>query len=154
MPGGRSVATRRRASCSSTRSPIATASDCCRKISIRKPAPCGEIFRRLIRWPASSSPRCACREAGKTATGGELWQVPRMLTRHARPCCLARGHDRHLFGDITDTFWAGQVDTRDLVGAEEDAVCAVGCQGPNGNALATEGTRHNPGPPFEADVVF
>jgi hypothetical protein len=31
-----------------------------------------------------------------------------------------------VFGDITDTFWFGQVDFGDLVGAEEDAVAAIG----------------------------
>ncbi len=36
--------------------------------------------------------------------------------------CSVRGHDRHLFGDITDTLWFGQVDSCDLVGGEEDAL--------------------------------
>ena len=53
----------------------------------------------------------------------------------ARVKCLVRGHGRHLFGDITDTF-AGQVNVSDPVGAEEDAVLAVGGQRPDGDALA------------------
>ena len=44
----------------------------------------------------------------------------------ARVKCLARGHDRHLFGDITDTFVIGQVDSRDLMGGEENAVSTIG----------------------------
>jgi hypothetical protein len=42
--------------------------------------------------------------------------------------CLARGHDRHLFGDITDTLVVGQVDICDLIGAEEDAELTLGCE--------------------------
>ncbi len=49
---------------------IATATACSPKTSIRRPARCGAISRRLIRWPASFSRRCGCRAAGKTATGG------------------------------------------------------------------------------------
>ena len=47
----------------------ATATVCCPKTSIRRPARCGAISRRPIRWPASSSRRCGCRAAGKTAIG-------------------------------------------------------------------------------------
>src|SRR5205823_6027212 len=43
-----------------------------------------------------------------------------------RDKCLARGHGRHVFGDITDTFLVGQVNVGDLMSAEEDAVAAVG----------------------------
>ena len=50
-----------------------------RGYSIRRRARCGEISRRPIRWPASSLPRCACRAAGKIATGGEL-----LLRHHPR----------------------------------------------------------------------
>src|SRR5438874_13458136 len=32
--------------------------------------------------------------------------------------CLARGHSRHLFGDMTDTFYVGQVDCCDLMACE------------------------------------
>src|SRR5688572_13080586 len=38
--------------------------------------------------------------------------------RHGRACCLVQGHDRQLFGDITDTSFVGQVDICDLVGSE------------------------------------
>jgi hypothetical protein len=47
------------------------------------------------------------------------------LLRHGRACCLVRGHDRHLFGDITDTLLVGQVDFGNLVSCEEDAVLAI-----------------------------
>ena len=39
--------------------------------------------------------------------------------------CSDRGHGRHLFGDMTDTFSARQVDGCDLVGGEENTVLAV-----------------------------
>jgi hypothetical protein len=39
--------------------------------------------------------------------------------------CLDRGHHRQVFGDMTDTFSARQVDGGDLVGGEEDSVLAV-----------------------------
>ncbi|MGA8494613.1 MAG: hypothetical protein WB764_03980, partial [Xanthobacteraceae bacterium] len=39
-----------------------------------------------------------------------------------RDKCLARGHDRHLFGDMTDTFVLGQVDVCNFISTEEDAV--------------------------------
>src|SRR5262245_21415415 len=76
------------------------------------------------------------------------------MRRHGRACCLARGHDRHLFGDITDTLLLGQVDICDLVGGEEDAVLAVRRERSDGDALATEGLRDLPVPSFEADVVL
>ena len=66
--------------------------------------------------------------------------------------CSARGHDRHLFGDITDTFFAGQVDRCDLVSAETDAVLAIGGQRPDGDAFAAEGLRHLPELALEADI--
>jgi hypothetical protein len=42
-----------------------------------------------------------------------------------RDKCLDRGHHRQVFGDMTDTFSARQVDGGDLVGGEEDSVLAV-----------------------------
>jgi hypothetical protein len=39
--------------------------------------------------------------------------------------CSVRGHSRHLFGDMTDTFSARQVDGGDLMGGEEDPVFIV-----------------------------
>src|SRR5262245_15933065 len=74
--------------------------------------------------------------------------------RHGRACCLVRGHDRHLFGDITDTLLVGQVDFGDLVSCEEDAVLAIGGERSDGDTLAPEGLQHLPVPCFEADVVF
>src|SRR5262245_48802631 len=71
-----------------------------------------------------------------------------------RDKCSVRGHDRHLFGDITDTFRAGQVNVGDLVGAEEDAVAAIGGERPNGDAFAAERLRHFPQPTYKADVVL
>src|SRR5262249_59067390 len=47
----------------------AIATGCFPKTSTRRPACCGAISRRLIRWPASFSRRCGCRAAGKIATG-------------------------------------------------------------------------------------
>ena len=40
--------------------------------------------------------------------------------------CSARGHSGHLFGDMTDGFWFGQVDSCDVVGSEADGIEAVG----------------------------
>src|SRR5947208_13669673 len=71
-----------------------------------------------------------------------------------RDKCLVRGHDRLLFGDITDTLLIGQVDFGNLVSGEEDAVLAVCRERSDGDALATEGLRHLPVPCFEADVVL
>src|SRR5262252_2768451 len=79
--------------------------------------------------------------------------VTRFKDVDGRDKCLVRGHGRHLFGDITDTFGVGQVDGCDLVGAEKDAVQTIGIARPNGYTLATEGLRHLPARPFEADVV-
>ena len=71
-----------------------------------------------------------------------------------RDKCLARRHDRHLFGDMTDTFALGQVDVCDFVGSEEDGVLAFGCARPDGEAFAAEGFRDFPELPFEADIGF
>ncbi len=51
---------------------------------------------------------------------------PEFLGHQGQRDCLARGHGRHVFGDITDTFLVGQVNVGDLMSAEEDAVAAVG----------------------------
>src|SRR5262245_56166319 len=80
--------------------------------------------------------------------------VYQSLLRHARPCCLARRHNRPLFGDMTDTLVDGQVDGCDLVGAEEDAVLAIGGEWTDSDALAAEGARNVPQPSLEADVVL
>src|SRR5215212_7916118 len=72
----------------------------------------------------------------------------------ARVKCLARGHDRHLFGDITDTLIGGQVYNCDLVRGEEDAVSAIGIEGSDDNAFAAEGPGNDPGAPLEADVIL
>src|SRR3954471_8442209 len=74
--------------------------------------------------------------------------------RHGRACCSVRGHGRHLFGDITDSFVVGQVDRCDLMACEEDAVVAVDCEGPEGNALTAKGLRHLPVASLETDVVL
>ena len=66
--------------------------------------------------------------------------------------CLARGHDRRLFGDIIDGFGLGQVYCCDLVGGEEDAVLAVGCARPYSDGFAAEGFRDSPELALEADV--
>src|SRR5262245_48691379 len=55
---------------------------------------------------------------------------------------------------MTDTFEIGQVDSSDLVCAEEDAVVAIGRQWSDCDALATEGLWHLPEPSFEADVIL
>ncbi len=39
--------------------------------------------------------------------------------------CLARGHGRHLIGDMTDTFAGRQVDGSDLVSGEENTVFCI-----------------------------
>src|SRR5262245_52242761 len=72
----------------------------------------------------------------------------------ARVNCSARGHDRHVFGDITDTLGAGQVDGCDLMGAEEDAVLTIGRKGPDSDTFATEGSRNDPAAALETDVVL
>src|SRR5262249_39251836 len=71
MHGGRSAARRRRATSSSMRCATATAMACCPRTSTRRPARCGAIFPRPIRWPASSSPPCASRAAGRIGIGGD-----------------------------------------------------------------------------------
>src|ERR1700683_1343164 len=68
--------------------------------------------------------------------------------------CLARRHDRHLFGDMTDTFVLGQVDVCNFIGTEEDAVLTVGSAWPDCKAFATEGFGDFPEAPFEADIGF
>src|SRR5258708_25680990 len=72
----------------------------------------------------------------------------------ARVKCLARGHDRHLFGDITDTLIVGQVYRCDLVRGKEDAVPVIGIEKPDGNAFAAEGPGDDPGSPLETDVIL
>jgi hypothetical protein len=42
-----------------------------------------------------------------------------------RWCCSARGHGRHSFGDMTDTFSARQVDGSDVVSGEEDPILST-----------------------------
>src|ERR1700728_659669 len=87
--------------------------------------------------------------------------VPVIPILLARPChahrdrrvrCLARRHDRHLFGDITDTFGLGQVYGCDLVCGEEDAVLAIRCARPYSAGFAAEGFRDFPEAAFEADI--
>jgi hypothetical protein len=68
--------------------------------------------------------------------------------------CLAWGHDRHLFGDITDTLVLGQVDICDFVGTEEDAVLTVGLTRSDGELFTTEGFWNLPKVPLEAHVSF
>src|SRR3978361_207011 len=66
--------------------------------------------------------------------------------------CLDRGHSRHLFGDMTDTFSARQVDGGDLVSGEENSVAAVPRYGPDGQSFATKGLRDFPLLALETDV--
>src|SRR5882757_2015579 len=66
--------------------------------------------------------------------------------------CLDRRHGRHLFGDMTDTFSARQVDGGDLVGGEENSVFAVVRCRPDGETLAAEGLRDLPGVALETNV--
>src|SRR5688572_26044823 len=53
---------------------------------------------------------------------------------------------------MTDTFCLGQVDACDLVGAEEGAVAAVGCERPDGEAFTAKGLRDFAEPSLETDV--
>src|ERR1700730_4358257 len=82
------------------------------------------------------------------------WLATKFNDVDVRDECLARGHDRHLFGDMTDTFVLGQVDVCNFKGAEEDAVLTFGCARPDGEAFAAEGFRNFPEVPFEADISF
>src|SRR3954454_11775934 len=66
--------------------------------------------------------------------------------------CSDRRHSRHLFGDMTDTFSARQVDGGDLVGGEENCVLAVFRCRPDGETFAAECLRHLPQLALEADV--
>src|SRR5271156_2107272 len=68
--------------------------------------------------------------------------------------CLARRHDRHLFGENTDTLSVGQVNVCDFISAEEDAVFAVNSAWPDCERFATEGFRDFPEASFEADIGF
>src|SRR5689334_9716145 len=114
---------------------------------------CGSIVRCRPRtclgrdWPLSSqsNPRSVRHVSVKS---------PHKLSCHPRACCLVRGHDRHPFGDITDTFLIGQVDCCDLVSSKEDAEPTICCQRSDSDAFAMERAWNKPEPPFEADVVF
>src|SRR3954468_4962406 len=55
---------------------------------------------------------------------------------------------------MTDTFSARQVDGGDVVGGEENAVLAVFCCRPDGEAFATKCLRDLPHLAFKADVGF
>src|SRR3984957_10300946 len=74
--------------------------------------------------------------------------------RDGRDKCLAWGHDRHLFGEITDTLSVGQVNVCDFISAEEDAVFAVNSAWPDCECFAAEGFRDFPEAAFEADIGF
>src|SRR5882757_11194607 len=71
---------------------------------------------------------------------------------HGRDKCSVRGHGRHPFGDMTDTFAARQVDGGDLMGGEENAVLGTAWRRPDGKTLSAEGLRNLPEPALEADV--
>ena len=68
----------------------------------------------------------------------------RRRSMDCRVKCLARGHDRQLFGDITDTFGIGQVYVCDVMGTEEDTIVAVTGGWSDGEALALECLRNLP----------
>src|SRR6266567_3789747 len=68
--------------------------------------------------------------------------------------CSHLGHSRHLFGDMTDTFGAGQVDGSDPMACEEDAVFSVGASGTDGDAFSAESLGHFPELSLEVDVVL
>src|SRR5258705_10816761 len=90
-------------------------------------------------WPALTGP---------SMVGGTQ---PSIL--HGRAKCSHRGHSRHLFGDMTDTFRLGQVDGRDPMGGKEDAIVTVAVAGSYGDALSSESFRDFPSPAFEQDVI-
>src|ERR1700745_3450727 len=53
---------------------------------------------------------------------------------------------------MADTLLVGQVDAGDLMSAEVDAVLAIECKRPDGEAFTLKGLRHLPKPPLEADI--
>src|SRR5882757_5265837 len=85
-------------------------------------------------------------------SGGASGATDLNRPRHGRACCSVRGHGRHPFGDMTDTFAARQVDGGDLMGGEENAVLGTAWRRPDGKTLSAEGLRNLPEPALEADV--
>src|SRR5882724_9223126 len=73
-------------------------------------------------------------------------------TMVCRVKCSDRRHSRHLFGDMTDTFSARQVDGGDLVSGEENSVFVIVRRRPDGEPLAAKGLRDFPGLALEAYV--
>ena len=73
---------------------IATATACFRKTSIRRPARCGAISRRPIRWRDSFSPPCGCRGAGKTVIGAaeRAWRDRRAFSPARSRAAFPRRH--------------------------------------------------------------
>src|SRR5260370_2469354 len=90
----------------------------------------------------------------KCAWRGSVWgwpcppnQVSSLATARegtGPTCCSYRGHTRHLFGDMTDTFGIGQVDGSNPVACEEDAVLSVGASGADCDAFSAESLGHFP----------
>src|SRR6516165_7984151 len=97
---------------------------------------------------ASGNPAAASRRAAMRLLPSYQTTSP----RHGRPCCLARGDDRHLSGDMADTFVVGQVNVCDLVGAEEDPVLAIAGERSDGDALTSKRLRDFPEAALKADV--
>src|SRR6185312_16709168 len=101
--------------------------------------------RAPLSWPGNP---------GHPVDAASALESKRAMHLDGRHLCSARRHSRHLFGDMTDTFWAGQVDGCDLVGGEADGIEAVTGFWPDGEAFAPEGFGDFPESAFEADIVF
>ena len=66
--------------------------------------------------------------------------------------CSVREHDRHLFGDITDTSLHCQVDVSDPVRAKENPISPIRSTRPDGEPFAKEGLTDRPRPTLELNV--